>query len=221
LLETSIKCNSDFISNFFPRKYTVIHLFLIKYIKNFEDNSKIFAIFFAPFMVIDSHQKRFVINMQLRQCLARAKPFRLKKIKKRILTGIFDFQKNPSASKKSWISKFGFKNVKLATLHATSDYMRPLVLSRGNCCVTRPGIGPPWLCEEIHTVRFVVCLQFLAYYLILLDLQLNNFPRACTISREAPSKTRFQHFLQPCWRKSTTHWLGHLNKAECYNMFIS
>jgi len=32
--------------------------------------------------------------------------------------------------------------------------------------------------------------------LILLDLQLINFPRACTISREAPS--RFPHFLQPC-----------------------
>jgi len=39
-------------------------------------------------------------------------------------------------------------------------------------------------------------LQFLAYYLILLDLQLTNFTRACAISREAPS--RFSHFLQPC-----------------------
>jgi len=48
---------------------------------------------------------------------------------------------------------------------------------------------------EIRTVRFEVFLQFLAYYLILLDLQVINFPRACTISREAPS--RFPHFLQP------------------------
>jgi len=51
------------------------------------------------------------------------------------------------------------------------------------------------------TVRFVACLQFLAYYLILLDLQLINFPRACTISREPPS--RFPHFLQP-WSSVTT-----------------
>jgi len=34
-------------------------------------------------MVIDLRQKRFVMNLQLRQCLARAKPFRLKKIKKK------------------------------------------------------------------------------------------------------------------------------------------
>jgi len=54
-------------------------------------------------MVIDSRQKRFVMNMQLRQCLARAKPFRLKKIKMKnqVLTGIFDLKKNtPGASKK-------------------------------------------------------------------------------------------------------------------------
>jgi len=41
----------------------------------------------------------------------------------------------------------------------------------------------------------MVFLQILAYYLILLDLQLINFPRACTISQEASS--RFPHFLQP------------------------
>jgi len=40
------------------------------------------------------------MNVQLRQYLARAKPFRLKKIKK-ILTGIFIFQEKPSASQKS------------------------------------------------------------------------------------------------------------------------
>jgi len=30
-------------------------------------------------MVMDARQKKFVINMQLRQCFARSKPFRLKK----------------------------------------------------------------------------------------------------------------------------------------------
>jgi len=53
-------------------------------------------------MVIDSCQKRFVMNVQLRQCLARAKSFRMKKIKNsQILTGIFDFQKKSRASKKA------------------------------------------------------------------------------------------------------------------------
>jgi len=50
--------------------------------------------------------------------------------------------------------------------------------------------------EEIRTVRFMFFLQFLVYYLILLDLQLINFPRVCTVSQEVPS--RFPHFLQPC-----------------------
>jgi len=33
-------------------------------------------------MVIDSLKKRFVMNMQLRQCFSRDKPFRLKKARK-------------------------------------------------------------------------------------------------------------------------------------------
>jgi len=95
-------------------------------------------------MVIDSRQKRFVMNMQLRQGLARAKHFRLKKIKKsQIFTSIFDFQKSQVRQKKRLISKFGFKNAKLATLHTTSNSMRPLLLGKGNCCITTPGIGPP------------------------------------------------------------------------------
>jgi len=61
------------------------------------------------------------MNMQLRQCLARAKPFRLKKNKKPDFDCIFDFKK------KAVISKFGFKNSKLATLHATSNSMGPLL----------------------------------------------------------------------------------------------
>jgi len=31
---------------------------------------------------------------------------------------------------------------------------RPPLLGRRNCCVTRPGIGPPWLIEEIRTGVF-------------------------------------------------------------------
>jgi len=129
-------------------------------------------------MVIDSRQKRLVMNMHLRQCFSRAKPFRLKKVKKKKP----DFYWYFWFSKKAWISKFGFKNAKLATLHAPRDCMRPPLLGRLNCCITRPGIGTSWLSEEIRTVRFVVCLQSFACYLILLDLQLINFPRACKIS---------------------------------------
>ena len=64
--------------------------------------------------------------MHLKQCFARAKPFWLKK--RPDFDWYFDFKKKPSASKKAWISKFGFKNAKLATLHMTSDYMRPPLL---------------------------------------------------------------------------------------------
>jgi len=45
-------------------------------------------------MAVDPCQKRFVMNMQLRQCFARGKPFRLKKSqKKQILFGVFENQK--------------------------------------------------------------------------------------------------------------------------------
>jgi len=101
---------------------------------------------------------------------------------------------------KARISKSNVKNAKFATLHATSDCMRPLLLGRCNCCVTRSGYGPSWLSEENCVVHLVICLQFLAYYLILLELQSDNFLRACTISREALSW--FPHFLQPWWQ----HW---------------
>jgi len=55
--------------------------FLLITLKIF-DNSKIFAIFFAPCLAIDSRQKIFIMDMQLRQYFARAKPFRQKKKKK-------------------------------------------------------------------------------------------------------------------------------------------
>jgi len=41
-----------------------------------------FAIFFGPCMVIDSHQKKFVMNMQLRNSFVRVKPVWLKSQKK-------------------------------------------------------------------------------------------------------------------------------------------
>jgi len=38
-----------------------------------------YSVHYATYMFIDLRQKRFVINTQLRQCFARAQPFRLKK----------------------------------------------------------------------------------------------------------------------------------------------
>jgi len=68
-------------------------------------------------MVIDSFQKRFVMNMQFRQCFSRAKPFRLKKARKsQILSVFFYFQKSQRCSKKPRILKSGFKKATLATL---------------------------------------------------------------------------------------------------------
>jgi len=65
---------------------------------------------------MDSRQKRFVMNMQLRKYVSRVKASRPKKaIKIQILSGFFrfskffDFQKKPSALTKAGISKSGFK----------------------------------------------------------------------------------------------------------------
>ena len=71
---------------------------------------KIFAIFFVPYMVIDSHQKRFVLNLQLRQCFARAKPFTLKKNKNPDFYWYFLFSQKAKCVKKSlnfkiWLQK--------------------------------------------------------------------------------------------------------------------
>jgi len=62
-------------------------------------------------MVIDSFQKRFVMNMQLRQCFSRAKPFRLKKAKFCLALN----QEKPEVFKKARSSKSGFKKAKFAT----------------------------------------------------------------------------------------------------------
>jgi len=53
-------------------------------------------------MSIDTPQNRFVMNMQPRQCFARAKPFPTEK--SQIKRGFFYFQKKPSALKKARIS---------------------------------------------------------------------------------------------------------------------
>jgi len=50
-------------------------------------------------MVIDSFQKIFVMNVQLRQCFSGAKSFRLKKA--RFCLAFFDSQKKPKVFKKS------------------------------------------------------------------------------------------------------------------------
>ena len=144
-----------FRSIFFPCKHSVLHLVLIKCIEHFQGNSKIFAIF-SPCMVTHSRQKRFV--MQHRQCFARPKLFRLKKNK--ILAGIFYFQKKASGSEQPEFWNLDSK------MPNQQPCMRPPLLGKGNCCVTRPGIRPPWLSEKIRTVRFAVFLQLLAYYLI-------------------------------------------------------
>jgi len=67
-------------------------------------------------MVIDPRRKRFVMNMQLRQCFARAKPIRLKISQKNPdFSGFFYFQKKLKVLKKQnfqiWLQK-----AKLATL---------------------------------------------------------------------------------------------------------
>jgi len=68
-------------------------------------------------MVIDSFQKRFVTNTQLRQCFSRAKSCRLKKNRKsQILSGFYLFAKIAKVLKKARISKSDFKKVKLATV---------------------------------------------------------------------------------------------------------
>jgi len=54
----------------------------------------------------------------------------------------FDFQKKPSALKKQNF-KIRLQNCQISTLHTTSDCLRPLLLGRRNCCVTRSsGFGP-------------------------------------------------------------------------------
>jgi len=75
------------------RDFTDEHLFLIKNIKHFIGNNKILTIFFAPCMFIDPRQKKFVMNVQLRQCFVRVKPFLLESQKRRDFVCFFHVQK--------------------------------------------------------------------------------------------------------------------------------
>ena len=90
--------NSVFRSIFLVRNYTVAHLFFINNMDNFWGNSKFFAMFCAPCMVIDPRRKRFVMNMQLTQRFARAKLIRLKISQ---IFRLFYFQRSQRCEKKS------------------------------------------------------------------------------------------------------------------------
>jgi len=59
--------------------------------------------------------------MQLRQCFARAEPFRLKKARKsQISSGFLISEKSQRCSKEARISNLGFKKAKLETLISNS-----------------------------------------------------------------------------------------------------
>ena len=123
-----------FRSIFFPRCYTVAHLCFIKYTENCQGNSKIFATFFAPYMVTDSGQKWLVMNMRLRQRFARAKIFLLKK--SQILSSFFWFSKKPdiqhlASNKPNWHDNTAFlyqwsRNF-LCRLELVAAELRPFV----------------------------------------------------------------------------------------------
>ena len=95
-----------FRSIFFPRNYTVVHLFFINNIDHL-GNSKMFAIFCAPCMVIDPRRKRFVMNKQL-----------------------FYFQKSQRCSKsqnfKVWLQKSRIVNPATQELRMRMKYARKL-----------------------------------------------------------------------------------------------
>jgi len=67
-------------------------------------------------MVIDLLRKRFEMNMQLRQCFARAKPIRLKISLKKARFFCFFIPKKSKVFKKARISKSGFEKAKLTTM---------------------------------------------------------------------------------------------------------
>ena len=125
------------------------------------------------------------MNMHLKQCFARAKPFRLKK--RPDFDWYFDLKKKPSTSKKAWISKFGFKNAKLATLHMTSDYMRPPLL--GEVAVASQGQvfdHRNWARKFIQSVLWFSCNSWRIWFYLtntadlfpasMYDFQGSSFP---------------------------------------------
>jgi len=78
-------------------------------------------------MVIDTFQRRFVMNMQLRQCFSRSKPFRLKK-SQRFYLASFDFQKKPKVLIKSQNFKIWLEKGQIGNL--AMQYLRHLHKSR-------------------------------------------------------------------------------------------
>ena len=83
---------------------------------------------------MDSFQKRFLMDMQLRQCVSRSKPFRLKKSQKKsdFVWLFFISKKSQRCSKKARISKYGFKKAKLATLNPSIN--DPSTTTTAFCC---------------------------------------------------------------------------------------
>ena len=113
--ETSMKYNSNlqkhFLSSWLCWRWR-IHLFLIECIEHFLGNSKIFSIFFAPCMVIDSRQKIFVMNISSDNTLSESILSDWKKSRKsQVLSHFFyfqvDFQKSVLKSQnfKIWLRK--------------------------------------------------------------------------------------------------------------------
>ena len=103
-------------------------------------------------MVINSFQKRFVINMQLRQCFSRAKPFQLKTSQNEpdFVRLFFSSKKARGVQKKaSRIWKSGFKKAKLATLPA---YVKLRIHSITLCGITIQIVT--------HRVDWFSCLVF-------------------------------------------------------------
>ena len=133
-----------FRSIVFLRDYTDAHLCFIKYIESCEWNSKIFAIFFAPCMVIDSPLKKFAMNTQLRQYFSRANIFRLKKG----FVQLFCFSKKPSA----------LKNPEFRHLASNTTNLQPEFLyqwSRNFMCRLELAAAVPWLLRPIHLRPFI------------------------------------------------------------------
>ena len=81
----------------FPRNYTVVHLFLIINVDDVRGNSKYLQYSVHSALVIQSRQKRFVMNLQLRQCFPKPSHSNWKS---QILPGSFLFPKKPKVFKK-------------------------------------------------------------------------------------------------------------------------
>jgi len=99
-----------FKSIFFPSDYTVVHLFLIKYIMHNIGQQQRKCHQYS-LLVCTLSQKGFVVNTQLR---LNALPLRLKKA--RFCMAFLWLSKKCECVKKSIISKSGFKKAKLAAL---------------------------------------------------------------------------------------------------------